>query len=294
MKYQKILKWLIPWIGFLGFVAASAGLFWPSGGQPYEIRTLRGETVMISGQGLYRYDSVNYAAQAKGQDVVTLVVTLPLLVLSTWYAFRGSLRGRLLLTGTIGYFLYTYAMMVFGIAFNELFLLYVALFILSLYAFILSMMSFNLSELPRHFSTRLPRRGIAIEMFAAGGFLLLAWLSRILPPLLHNQPPVGIENTTTLVVQGMDLGIIVPLTFLSAILLLRRSAWGYLLASVALMKFVTYATAVSAMAVSMILAGVKINPVEAVVFPTLTLVNLIMAILLLQNIDMSEVAPLPA
>jgi hypothetical protein len=226
--------------------------------------------------------------------VVTLVVTLPVLVISTWYAFRGSLRGQLLLTGTIGYFLYTYAMMVFGMAFNQLFLLYVALFILSLYAFILSMMSFDLADLPRHFSARLPRRAIAIELFAAGGFLLLAWLGRIVLPLLQNLPPVGIENTTTLVVQGMDLGVIVPLTFLSARLLLKRSAWGYLLASVALLKFVTYATAVSAMAASMILAGVEISPVEVVVFPTLTVINLVMAVLLLQNIDVLEVSPLPA
>lgn len=293
MKNQSILQKLVILIGILGLIAAVAGLFWPGNGQPYEFHTLRGETVMISGQGLYRYDSINYAAQAKGQDVVTIVLTLPLLASSTWFAFRGSLRGRLLLTGTIGYFLYTYAMMVFGMAFNELFLVYVALFILSLYAFILSMMSFNLDELPQHFSERLPRRGIAIELFAAGGFLLLAWLSRIVLPTLQNQPPVGLENTTTLVVQGMDLGIIVPLTFLSAILLLRRNPWGYLLASVALLKFVTYATAVSAMALSMVLAGVGISPVEAVVFPTLTLINLVMAFLLLKNIDARKIILVP-
>ncbi len=294
MKYQSTLQWLVIAIGILALIVAGAGLFWPAGGHPYEFRTLRGETVLISGQGLYRYDSVNYAAQAKGQDVVTLGLTLPLLVISTRLAFRGSLRGQLLLTGTIGYFLYTYAMMVVGMAFNELFLVYVVLFILSLYAFILSMMSFNLAELPRHFSERLPRRGIAIELFAAGGFLLLAWLSRIVLPTLQNQPPIGIENTTTLVVQGMDLGIIVPLTFLSAILLLRRSPWGYLLASVALLKFVTYATAVSAMAVSTVLAGVEISPVEGVVFPIITLVNLIMAFLLLKNIDAQKTILLPA
>ena len=294
MKNQSTLKWLIGFIGLLALVAAGAGLFWPGGGQPYEFPTLRGETVAIAGQGLYRYDSVNYAAQAKGQDVVTLGLTLPLLAVSAWLAFRGSLRGQLLLTGTIGYFLYTYAMMVFAMAFNELFLVYVALFALSLYAFILSMLSFDLDRLPQHFSARLPRRAIAIELFAVGGFLLLAWLGRIIPSLLGGQPPEGLENATTLPVQGMDLGIIVPLTFLSAILLLRRSPWGYLLSSVALLKFVTYATAVSAMALGTILAGVEISPVEAVVFPALTLANLVMAALLLRNIDARQRAPLPA
>ena len=114
MKNQSILIWLILSIGILALIAAAAGLFWPDNGQPFEFRTLRGEAVMISGRGLYHYDTVNGAAQAKGQDMVTLLVALPLLALSTWLAFRGSLRGQLLLTGTIGYFLYTYSMMVFS------------------------------------------------------------------------------------------------------------------------------------------------------------------------------------
>jgi hypothetical protein len=292
MKYQSVLSWLVPLIFIFAFIAAGAGLFWPAEGQPFSFTSLRGESVTIYGRGLYRYDTISSAAQEQGQDVVTLVLTLPVLALSAFFAFRGSFRGRLLLTGTLAYFLYTYPMMAFNTAYNQLFLVYVAIFALSMYAFILAMMSFDLASLPQHFSPKLPLRAIAAFLFAAGGFLLLAWLGRIIPPLLQNTTP-ALENTTSLVIQAMDLGIIVPMAILSAILLLRRSPWGYLLASVAVLKFVTYGTAVCAMGINMILSGIEGGEGLLVVFLTLTLVNLVLAFLLLKNVRVGQTVPLP-
>lgn len=284
MRYQTPLRWLIMLIGLLALVAAAAGLFWQSSGEPYPITSYRGEPVVILGQGLYRYDTVSTAAQEQATDFVTLVVGLPLLAVATWLTMRGSLRGRLLLTGTLGYFLYTYMSMAFLTAYNQLFLVYVLLFSLSLFAFILSMLSFDLADLPQHFAATLPRRSIAGLLFASGAFLLLAWLGRIVPPLLQGQIP-ALENTTTLVIQAMDLGLITPLCILAGILLLRQSAWGYLLASVAVMKMLTLGTAVSIMALNMLRVGVPASPVELLVFPTLTVANLVLAVLLLKHID---------
>lgn len=284
MKYQSALRWLVPPIGLLAFFAASMGLFYQVPGQPYPLTTLRGEQVAINGRGIYYYDTVSTAAQMQANDLITLVVGLPLLAVAAWLAFGGSLRGRLLLAGTLGFFLYTYMSMSMLAAYNALFLVYVALFAFSLYAFILSMLSFDLADLPRHFSPRLPRGWIAGVLFAAGGFLLLAWVGRIVVPLLRNQTP-ALENTTTLVIQAMDLTLIVPLAMLAGILLLRQSAWGYLLASVALLKDLTMALAVSTMAVNMFLSSVPDTPAIAIPFLILTLVNLVVAVLLLKNID---------
>ena len=181
MKYQSTLRWLIPIIGILALFSAAMGLFYQTHGEPYPYTNHRGETVMINGHGLYYYDTVSSAAQMQGNDLVTLVLGLPLLVISTWLAFHGSLRGRLLLTGTLGFFLYTYMSMAFLTAYNTLFLAYVTLFSLSLIAFIQSMLSIDLQTLPANFSERLPRGWIAGLLFFVAGFLLLAWLGRIVP-----------------------------------------------------------------------------------------------------------------
>lgn len=284
MKNQTALKWIISLIGLLAVFAAGMGLFNQTPGDPYAFTNHRGEEVMINGHGLYYFDTVSSAAQQQANDLVTLAVGLPLLAISTWLAFRGSLRGRLLLTGTLGFFLYTYMSMSMLSAYNALFLVYVALFSLSLYAFILSMMSFDLTDLPRHFSARLPRGWIAALMFLVGCFLMLAWLGRIVPPLLQNQTPV-LDNTTTLVIQAMDLGLIVPLAILSGVLLLRRSPWGYLLASVTLLKGVTLGLAVSAMAINMALNGVADSMGIMIPFLVITLLNLLVAGILLKNVE---------
>lgn len=284
MKDQTALKWLIPLIGVLALFASGMGLFYDTPGQPYEITSFRGEQVTINGHGLYYYDTVSTAAQMQGNDLITLVVGLPLLAVSAWLALRGSLRGQLLLTGTLGFFLYTYMSMSMLTAYNALFLAYVALFAMSLYAFILSMLSIDLKTLPQHFSPKLPRGWIAAALFAVGGFLALAWFGRVVPEMLDPQTPAALENTTTRVIQAMDLALIAPLAILAGILLLRRSAWGYLLASVAVLKGLTMALAVSTMGINMALKGVPDSLGILIPFLVLTLLNLIVAVLLLRNI----------
>ena len=283
MKHQTTLIWLVALIALLSIIAAGSGLFYQTDGEPYAFTSHRGEAVTLNGRGLYAYDTVSAAAQTQANDFVTLVLGIPLLLVSTWLACRGSLRAHLLLSGTLGFFLYTYMSMSFLSSYNALFLIYVALFSLSLFAFVISLLGIDLAGLPQRFSARLPRGWIAGALFFGGGFLLLAWLGRIVPPLLQNSLPV-LENTTSLVIQALDLGLIVPLSILSGILLLRRSAWGYLLASVAVLKFVTMGSAVTAMGINMVLAGVPASPIELAVFPTITLLNLVMAVLLLKNI----------
>jgi len=284
MKYSSTLKILIPLIGWLGLFAAGMGLFYQLPGGPYPFTSHRGETVMINGRGLYYYDTVSSAAQQQGNDVVTLFVALPLLVVSTRMTSRGSLRGRLLLTGTIGFFLYTYLSMCMLTAFNALFLVYVAVFGLSLYAFILCMMSFDLETLPRHFSDRLPRGWIAALLFVIGAFLTLTWLGRVLSPLMQNTPPF-LDNATSMVIQAMDLSLVVPLAILSGILLLRRSAWGYLLTSVFVLKAITLGLAVSAMVINMALAGAPEGAGIAIPFLIITALNIAAAVSLLKNIS---------
>jgi hypothetical protein len=284
MKYQAALKWILPLIGILALFAAGMGLFYQTPGQPYEYTNHRGETVMINGHGLYTYDSFSSAAQMQGNDLVTLVVGLPLLGLSGLFAFRGSLRGRLLLTGTLGFFLYTYMSMSMLTSFNVLFLVYVTLFSMSLIAFILCMMSFDLIELPRHFSPRLPRIWISGLMFLVAAFLSLAWIARVVSPFLQDRIP-ALENTTTLVIQAMDLGLITPLAVLAGILLLKRNPRGYLLASVTLLKGATLGLGVSVMVINMARLGVPDSLAIAIPFLVITLLNLVMTLVLLKHVD---------
>jgi hypothetical protein len=286
-KVSSVPNVLSSLIATLAIIVAGLGVFWQGEGQKSEFQTLRGETVTIQGHGLYQYETVSVAAQAMAQDVVTLFVGIPLLLVSMLLFKNGSLRGKLLLSGTLAYFLYTYASFAFGAAYNILFLVYVSLFSLSLFAFIFTLMTIDIPTLPEHFSSGLPRRTMAVFLFIVGGFLLLAWLGRIVPALLANQPPLGLESYTTLIIQALDLGVVMPTAFLSGVLLWKKSAWGYLLSSVILIKGVTLALAVSAMAVNMILSGVQVSIGELMMFPTIAIVSGGLTVVLLKSIKKS-------
>jgi hypothetical protein len=276
-------------IAVLSLFASVASMVWPrEGSQPYETVTLRGDTALVQGDGLYRYDTVAMASQATAQDHVTLFLGVPLLILATILARRGSLRGKLLLAGTLAYFLYTYTSFSFGLAYNTLFLVYVALFALVLCAFILALMALDIPALPEGFSSRLPRRLIASFLFALGAFLLTAWLGRIVSAALANQSPYGLETNTTLVVQVLDLGLVVPVSFLGGILLWQGRPWGYLLSSIVLIDGFTYFLALLAMIIGEMLAGVQMSIIETILVLLLSFVGLAMTITLLRNISKPE------
>lgn len=282
MKSPSALRVLVPIIIGLALIAAGGGLY-PAAGQPFSLVNFRGEDVTINARGLYYWDTVSSAAQMQANDAVTLFLALPLLGISYQLTHKGSLRGKLLLSGTLAFILYTYITMCFGAAYNPFFLIYVALFSLSLFAFVLSMMSFEISSLTAHFSENLPRRWIAGLLFFAAAFLSLAWLGRIASILTPGAVPI-LENTTSMFIQAMDLGIIVPVCILSGVLLLRRKPWGYLLASLGLIKFLTLGTAVSLMALNMARLGIPVSPIELVIFPGMALAGIGSTITLLKNV----------
>lgn len=282
MKSPSTLRVLVPIIIGLALIAAGGGLY-PAAGQPFSQVNFRGEDVTINARGLYYWDTVSSAAQMQANDAITLFLALPLLGISYHLTQKGSLRGKLLLTGTLAFILYTYITMCFGAAYNPFFLIYVALFSLSLFAFVLSMMSFEVNSLTAHFSEKLPRRWIAGLLFFAAAFLSLAWLGRIAPTFMSGTVPL-LENTTSMFIQAMDLGIVVPVCILSGVLLLRRRPWGYLLASVGLIKFLTLGTAVSLMALNMARLGVPVSPVELTIFPGMALAGIGTTIILLKNV----------
>jgi hypothetical protein len=140
----------------LALVAAGTGLFSGDGGGQSSYTTLRGETAQLYGQGLYRYDTLLIGSGFRGQDAITLVIGVPLLVISILLYRRGSLRGGLMLTGALAYFLYVYASMAFGAAYNGVFLLYVALLSASLFALVLAFASVDLRSPPSRFRVGCP------------------------------------------------------------------------------------------------------------------------------------------
>ena len=204
---------------------------------------------------------------------------MPLLLVSAYFAAKNSLRGRLVWTALVFYFVYVYGMMSFESAYNQLFLVYVATFSLSLYTFAASLLTLDVNRIKESF-VNVPVKLTAGFIFLIGVMILLMWLGLIsgtLGTLAAGQRPAVLETYTTLVIQALDLGVIVPLCLITGYLLLKKNAWGYTLASLILIKGATLGTAVLSMALFMALNGVEVVLPEVIIFVLLVTISVVMA-----------------
>lgn len=232
MKHYSALNWLVPLIVILALLATCVGLFTSAEGSRMIHQTARGETVEVWGQGFYKYDTPIGATGFTAADWVTLFLAIPLLVISFVMYRRGSLRGGLLLSGTLAYYLYNYTSMGFGAAYNNMFLAYTLIFAASLYGLILALLSFDLETLPSHFKPGLPRKGMGIFLIVSGVILSLIWLAlTIIPALLAGKAPPEAYYYTTFTTGIIDIGMVAPALLLGGVLIRRGTPFGYLLAS---------------------------------------------------------------
>ena len=193
-----------------GVAAAVASVLGLSGtARPVSFPTVRGEAVDLFGAGLYRYDSLFSGAGNRGTDVVTLVIALPLLAVSVLRSRRGSLRWQLVLTGALVYFLYVFASVAVGAAFNPAFLLYVVAFGASLWGFILSIGGIDRDRLAAVVPV-LPRRAPAVLMILSGVITAVIWVGPVLVAQLQGTPPARLDGYTTLVTVTIDCAVIAP------------------------------------------------------------------------------------
>jgi hypothetical protein len=272
---MKILKTLIFFsvvIALLASVYAGAGLFWQDGGTPFTFTTLQGKTVEMYGQGIYRNDAAFRAPIFRGTDAITLFVCVPILLFAVVLYGRGSLRGGILLTSMLFYFLYNSASLSFGAAYNNLLLIYISCFSMSLFAFILAFTSIDLQALAEHTSQNLARRSIAVFLFIAG-MSLLVWIMDIVVALIHGGVPANLGPYTTEATYTLDLGIILPTAYLAGVLVWRRSPLGTLLAAVIITLNISIGLVVASQSIMQALDGIILKPAEyaAYVAPFVTL-----------------------
>lgn len=255
----------------LSAVSALAGLWTSTGSLNIKFMAITGETVSIYGQGLYAHDSVSIVAQGLASDLITLLLAIPATLIALFYSHRNSFKARLILTGILGYFLYTYTSYAFLWHYNVFFVVYVLIMSLSFFAFVIMMTSFDLPSIQTHFNSPFKAKPIIGFQWFVAVMVGALWISKLIPTWLNPVAPVGLEHYTTLVIQALDLGFIVPTAILSALLLQQRKPLGYLLSSIVMIKGIALLTSITAMSANMLLSGVTTSIIEIAVFGILDL-----------------------
>ena len=222
-----------------------------------------------------------------GNDWVTLVVAVPLLIAALVRVRQGSTRGLLLWLGMLGYSIYNYAFYLFGVALNAFFPLYITILILSVTTVILVLSHIDIAEVVTSFAPTTPVRIIGgYLMFVAVTFFVV-WLG-MWAAYAFAGTPTPIEPEAWKLVAALDLTMMMPALGLGGVLLWRRNGWGYLIAAIAAVQGALYLLVLSVNSVVSIARGFEEAPGQLPVWGTLFVVTAAAATLLLANVCASE------
>lgn len=155
-------------------------------------------------------------------DVVNLLIGLPILLGSMWLTWRGKLIGLLLWPGALFYVFYTYIVYIFGMPLNLAFLFHLTLVAMSVYTLVGLLASISADPVKNHLA------GSVRERFSAGVLVVLSTLffvraSYLLVDAILNQSPLP-PTEIALVVTDF---LIAPVWVIGGVLLWRREAFGY-------------------------------------------------------------------
>jgi hypothetical protein len=189
------------------------------------------------------YNDNNFVRSAwYTNDIITLFVVVPLLVITMAASGKGDQRWHLLWAGLMGYVFYNFAFYLFGAAFNIFFLIYTALFSLSAITLVLLLANLDTTRLAEQFAVKTPVKWISIYLLLISAMLFIAELLMIIPFLSSGKIPDAIKQTghPTGIVFALDMSIVIPVSIMAAIYLWQRKAWGYVMGFMMLVKGFTY------------------------------------------------------
>ena len=186
-------------------------------------------TAGLAVSGLYR-DAPNWAQQARGTDLATLLLAVPILTIGLWTARRGSAAGRLAIIAGLLYLAYDYAIFSFSVAMNPLTALHITIFGLAVWGVMLSGRVPAIAAAGLGIAQTLSRRLAASLLVGFAGLFGLLWLSQIAAAAMTGVLPPDVERAgiATNPVYALDLALFLPLCAVAGIGLLRRSRAGAL------------------------------------------------------------------
>lgn len=236
--------------------------------------------------GLYR-DNTFVTSLWGGNDFVTLVVAVPMLVATLILSRRGSQRALLVWLAMLNYMLYNYAFYLFAAAFNWFFLIYVALFTLSIFTLIFGLIHIDGNLIGQKFQEKTPVKWISGYMLFVAIGLSTIYITQSLSFIVTGQLPEIIVKTghPTGVIFAIDLSLLVPVFLLGAILLWKRHPWGYILASISVVKGTTYTLVLTVVSLWGANAGVPGASDEILLWLIITIAGLVASLFLLGNFD---------
>lgn len=257
-------------VALLAGTAAAIGITQRGSGATAEATSILGERYSYAIDGVYAHNAVRVVAEGVGWDAVTLFLAVPALLVAAVFVTRGSLRARLAALGLFGYLAYQYLMYAMFWAVGPLFPLFVVLYPAALLGIAWIVGTLDTRALAAAVGPGFPRRTLAVFAAVMSAMLVVMWVPRIAAGIAGDPVGANLLGTPTLTVQALDLGLVVPLSLATAVLVWRRHRAGYVLGALFTVKAVTMAGAIVAMLVSAWMVEGTLEVVPFAIFGAVT------------------------
>jgi hypothetical protein len=191
-----------------------------------------GSLVGLLVPSIYALLTQAFLPQAFAQDLASLFLVSPMMLLLAALALRGSLRAYLLWLGFLIFTVYNYVIYAFSVPFGPLFMLWVAVLGLSTYALIGGIASADHMSIRARYTSALRAKVTAWVLILAACLFGILWLSEDVPALLSGLTPSSLVamGVPTNPVHILDLSFFLPAAILTSAMVLRRIPLGYSLA----------------------------------------------------------------
>lgn len=225
--------------------------------------------------GTYAKETPSWAAQGIGQDVVNLILVLPLLLASTFLARRGKKVFLFILGGLYFYCIYSYVLYAFCVHFNRLYFLYCASLGLSVYGLVFLGKELGGRTVPKWFDMKKNMAWPALYLLLTTVVFYFLWLSEDIPAVLSGIPPKSLAEVGlfTNPVHILDLSIVLPAMLTASLQLLRRKPFGYVFFPIVMTFCIVMGAAIGAMVVAMNGRGLTSDMTVAYVFAVIVMLD---------------------
>lgn len=226
-------------------------------------------------ENVYWQEVPEYAAQGIGQDIINLIVLVPILFVAAVLIIRGSKSWLFVWLGGLIYSVYSYTVYCFGVHFNVLFLVYCGILGLSFYLLIGFLISTDAETIKSWFDDKTPIKIPTVFLCVVAALFYVMWLSEVVPAIINGKVPESVKESglITSPIHVLDIAIVLPGLIISAVLLKKKQALGYVLAPSFIIFAILMVLAIGGMIAVMSFRGFDVDLSLTIIFALIAIVS---------------------
>ena len=242
------------------------------------------------GSGASLYQSEEMLLLKVPTDLFTLIIAVPLLLISIWLARHGRLLGLLCWPAPLLYLLYIYVANAIGVPLGILFLPYVAIAALSGYTLIGLIACIDAGTVRRRLADAVPARPSGVILVALSILFSLMNVAYVITALTNPAPGHPLEMPVWIA----DFVVLAPAWILGGLLLWRRNALGYVAgAALLLVGCMLFLGAIFSLVYAALYTGAPLDLAGVVIMLVASLVCVVPSALYVRGILQSNLDALP-